>query len=275
MAKKTVVEKTDTKTMKVKGIQLFSMNGEKLSDFLTKMSGRNLPHIMLVLNDTGIWVKQGCELKSRFIMGNIDKQIVAEWNVEKEVDIPIGFIDRFRNVVKMFPGVVTVSQEDENLVIQDATRKFTYILVATEAIKNTTRLDEEMSFMQDENVVASCDVPIEFLTGISKAFGLTDAKNIKISFSDAGVIASVHEKNTHGMEMTCPVKPDVLVSEVSAVYDGASFKEVVERLNVTPLKLQIVKNANGLKLLGFIENGNSMMFSNYVAPMVGVDTEEE
>jgi hypothetical protein len=274
MAKKAAVEKKDesiSSPVKVKGTPLFQIESEKFGDFLKKTSGRNLPHIMLVVNKEGVWVKQGCELKSRFVYGKLD---TVDWYYDKEIEIPIGFVDRFRDVVKSFPGRVTVSMDNENLVVQDATKKFIYILVAAEAIKNTTKLDEEMSFMQEDNVFASCEVPIEFLTGISKSFGLTDAKNITISFSDEGVLASVHEKNTHGMEITHPGKPEVLKKEISAVYDGASFKEVVERLNVTSLKLQIVQNANGLKLLGFVESGVSMLFSNYIAPMVGVDKEK-
>lgn len=175
MAKKAAVEKTE---IKVKGTPLFQVDAEKFGDFLKKMSGRNLPHVMLIVNNEGIWVKQGCELKSRFVFGKLD---TTEWYADKEIMIPIGFVDRFREVAKSFPGTVSVSMDGENLVIQNETKKFIYILVAAEAIKNATKLDEEMSFMQEESVIASCDVPIEFLTGISKAFGLTDAKNIKIS----------------------------------------------------------------------------------------------
>lgn len=282
MAKKATAVMTEKNSnssetaVKVKGTHLFAINAEKFGDFLTKLSGRNLPHIVLILNKDGIWVKQGCELKSRFIFGNIERQILPEWSVETEtVEIPIGFIDRFRNVVKTFSGTIVVSQDGENLVLQDATKKFTYILVTREAIKNVTALDAELAFMNEENIMAASDIPLDFLTGISKTFGLTDAKNLKIAFSDSGVIASVTEKNTHGMEMTNAATPTVLKKEVFAVYDGASFKEVVERLNVSPLSLQIVQNASGLKLLGFIEKSNSVAFSNYLAPMVGVDSESE
>jgi len=274
MAKKTTVEKNNSE-LKVKGTHLFAIDGEKFSDFIAKMSGRNLRHIILQLDKNGIWVKQGCELKSRFIYGHIERELLPEWSVETSDIIPIGYIDRFKNVVKTFPGLIVASQDGENLVLQDATRKFTYILVVKEAVKNVTALDNELAFMNEDNVLAACDVPLDFLNGIAKTFGLTDAKNIKISFSDAGVLASVHEQNTHGMEMTCVTTPTVLKKEVSAVYEGTSFKEIVERLNVNPLSLQIVQNANGLKLLGFIEKSNSVSFSNYLAPMVGVDTEEE
>jgi hypothetical protein len=279
MAKKVAVDKTEKtesgSTVKVKGTHLFAINAEKFGDFLTKLSGRNLPHIVLVLNKDGIWVKQGCELKSRFISGHIERSSLPEWSVETEVEIPIGFIDRFRNVVKTFSGTVVISQDGENLVIQDSNKKFTYILVAREAIKNVTSLDTNLVFMDEENILAACDVTLDFLNGISKTFGLTDAKNINITFSDIGVVASVTEKNVHGMEMTHAATPTVLKKEVSAVYDGASFKEVVERLNVNPLNMQIVQNANGLKLLGFVESGNLIVFSNYLAPMVGVDKDTE
>jgi hypothetical protein len=279
MAKKVAIDKTEKtesgSTVKVKGTHLFAINAEKFGDFLTKLSGRNLPHIVLVLNKDGIWVKQGCELKSRFISGHIERSSLPEWSVETEVEIPIGFIDRFRNVVKTFSGTVVISQDGENLVIQDSNKKFTYILVAREAIKNVTSLDTNLVFMDEENILAACDVTLDFLNGISKTFGLTDAKNINITFSDIGVVASVTEKNVHGMEMTHAATPTVLKKEVSAVYDGASFKEVVERLNVNPLNMQIVQNANGLKLLGFVESGNLIVFSNYLAPMVGVDKDTE
>ena len=280
MAKKTAVvtEKNNSSesVVKVKGTHLFAINAEKFGDFLTKLSGRNLPHIVLMLNKDGIWVKQGCELKSRFIFGNIERSSLPEWSVETEtVEIPIGFIDRFRNVVKTYSGTVVVSQDGENVVLQDSSKKFTYILVAREAIKNVTALDAELAFMNEDNILAACDVTLDFLNGISKTFGLTDAKNLNIAFSDVGVVASVTEKNVHGMEMTCAATPTILKREISAVYDGASFKEVVERLNVNPLSMQIVQNANGLKLLGFVEKSNSVSFSNYLAPMVGVDSDTE
>lgn len=278
---KTVTPKTASPApmkFKVQGKHLCTVDSDVLLRFITKATGVGFQHVALRFTKSGIWVRQLCSMTYRCIIGELKKSATTIWDVTDEELICIGNFNKFKEVLQKFDGQISLSINDDDLVIQNDTMRFKYVLSTLSTIKEKQLLglQEERRYMEKDAQVACYELESSTLFEFNKMFPLTEAKIIKFNFDENGVTTNTRDRGTHGLEMSLKAKTIMFkpTEKFMAPYTGDGLKEVIERLTTPKANLCVSRNKEDLSMISIHEEGENWTFTNYIAPVLSDGSEE-